>query len=52
MVATAHKHCQRLIVYIGTVRSVKREDITKVSVLTLLTSMGPQNSLYLAVFVQ
>ena len=52
MVATAHKHCQRLIVYIGMVRSVKREDITKVSVLTLLTSMGPQNSLYLAVFVQ
>ena len=51
-IATAHKYRKRLVVCIGAVHGAEGEDITKVSVLTLLTGIGPENGPYLALLVQ
>jgi len=51
MVATAHEHSEGLVIHIGAVRSVKGKDITKVSVISLLTCMGSENAHYLPRFV-
>ena len=51
MVATAHKHSERLVVHICAVHSVNGKDITKVSVISLVTGMGPENGPYLPLIV-
>jgi len=51
MVATAHEHSEGLVIHIGAVRSVKGKDITKVSVISLVTGMGPENGPYLPLIV-